>query len=79
MYLYFVKAEMSTPSGLPARAVLTSYYKSKHFKCRSPDPYNDFTSPNQAILCIDSNQSMYCQLLAGLIHRHQVLYTKFMK
>ncbi|KAF7113024.1 hypothetical protein RHSIM_RhsimUnG0168600 [Rhododendron simsii] len=46
MYLYFVKAEMSTPIGLPARA---------------------------AILCIDSNQSMYCQLLAGLIHRHQVL------
>ncbi|XP_058200131.1 putative indole-3-acetic acid-amido synthetase GH3.9 isoform X1 [Rhododendron vialii] len=73
MYLYFVKAEMSTPSGLPARAVLTSYYKSKHFRCRSPDPYNNFTSPNQAILCIDSNQSMYCQLLAGLIHRHQVL------
>ncbi|KAE9460490.1 hypothetical protein C3L33_07601, partial [Rhododendron williamsianum] len=70
MYLYFVKAEMSTPSGLPARAVLTSYYKSKHFKCRSPDPYNDFTSPNQAILCIDSNQSMYCQLLAG----HYVIF-----
>ncbi|KAM7276793.1 hypothetical protein ACFE04_018659 [Oxalis oulophora] len=73
MYLYFVKAEMSTNSGLPARTVLTSYYKSKHFKCRARDPYNDFTSPDQAILCKDSNQSMYCQLLAGLIHRRQVL------
>ncbi|GFZ19444.1 putative indole-3-acetic acid-amido synthetase GH3.9 [Actinidia rufa] len=73
MFLYFVKAEMSTPCGLPARTVLTSYYKSKHFKCRSRDPYNDFTSPDQAILCNDSNQSMYCQLLAGLVHRHQVL------
>ncbi|KAF2298470.1 hypothetical protein GH714_023696 [Hevea brasiliensis] len=73
MLLYFVKAEKSTPCGLPARTVLTSYYKSKHFKCRTHDLFNDFTSPDQAILCKDSNQSMYCQLLSGLIHRHQVL------
>ncbi|KAL2323636.1 hypothetical protein Fmac_028015 [Flemingia macrophylla] len=73
MYLYFVKAEMSTPSGLPARSVLTSYYKSKHFKCRTHDPWNDYTSPDQTILCNDSNQSMHCQLLAGLVHRRQVL------
>lgn len=73
MFLYFVKAEMSTPCGLPARAVLTSYYKSKNFRCRAPDAFNDYTSPDQAILCTDSNQSMYCQLLAGLVHRHQVL------
>ncbi|RVX20592.1 putative indole-3-acetic acid-amido synthetase GH3.9 [Vitis vinifera] len=73
MFLYFVKAEMSTPCGLPARAVLTSYYKSKNFRCRVRDAFNDFTSPDQAILCTDSNQSMYCQLLAGLVHRHQVL------
>ncbi|KAK4282478.1 hypothetical protein QN277_013851 [Acacia crassicarpa] len=73
MFLYFVKAEMSTPCGLPARTVLTSYYKSKHFKGRTRDPWNDFTSPDQTILCNDSNQSMYCQLLAGLVHRHQVL------
>ncbi|XP_075641147.1 putative indole-3-acetic acid-amido synthetase GH3.9 [Castanea sativa] len=73
MYLYFIKAEMSTPCGLPARPVLTSYYKSKHFKCRAKDPFNDYTSPDQAILCKDSSQSMYCQMLAGLIHRHQVL------
>ncbi|OVA14866.1 GH3 auxin-responsive promoter [Macleaya cordata] len=73
MYLNFIKVEMVTPSGLPARPVLTSYYKSKHFKCRARDPFNDFTSPDQAILCTDSRQSMYCQLLAGLVHRKQVL------
>ncbi|KAI3783160.1 hypothetical protein L2E82_13224 [Cichorium intybus] len=73
MFLYFVKSEMSTPCGLPARTVLTSYYKSKHFKCRTRDLYNDQTSPDEAILCDDSNQSMYCQLLAGLIHRQQVM------
>ncbi|CAN8285786.1 unnamed protein product [Cochlearia groenlandica] len=73
MYLNFVKAETSTPCGLPIRSVLTSYYKSKHFQCRSYDPFNDLTSPLQTILCEDSNQSMYCQLLAALIHRHQVM------
>ncbi|KAJ9171843.1 hypothetical protein P3X46_015152 [Hevea brasiliensis] len=73
MCLYFVKAEKLTPGGLPVRTVLTSYYKSKHFKCRAHDSFNDFTSPDQAILCKDSNQSMYCQLLSGLVHRHQVL------
>ncbi|KAL3717591.1 hypothetical protein ACJRO7_009086 [Eucalyptus globulus] len=73
MYLYFVKAERSTPCGLPARSVLTSYYKSKHFKFRAPDAYNDCTSPYAAILCDDGEQSMYCQLLSGLVHRHQVL------
>ncbi|XP_050237683.1 putative indole-3-acetic acid-amido synthetase GH3.9 isoform X2 [Mercurialis annua] len=73
MLLNFVKAEMSTPCGIPARTVLTSYYKSKHFKCRTRDSFNDFTSPDQAILCKDSDQSMYCQLLSGLVHRHQVL------
>ncbi|CAN6558652.1 unnamed protein product [Malus baccata var. baccata] len=73
MFLYFVKAEMSTPCGLPARTVLTSYYKSSHFKCRGPDPFNNCTSPDQTIFCNDSNQSMYCQLLSGLVHRHQVL------
>ncbi|XP_073156588.1 putative indole-3-acetic acid-amido synthetase GH3.9 [Henckelia pumila] len=73
MYLYFVKAETSTPCGLPARTVLTSYYRSRHFQHRPQDIFNDFTSPNATILCYDSDQSMYCQLLAGLIHRRQVL------
>ncbi|KAL6210409.1 hypothetical protein ACLB2K_015641 [Fragaria x ananassa] len=73
MFLYFVKAEMSTPCGLPARTVLTSYYKSNHFKCRGEDPFNNCTSPDQTVFCNDSNQSMYCQLLSGLLHRQQVL------
>lgn len=73
MFLCFVRSETSTACGLPARTVLTSYYQSKHFKCRARDPFNDITSPYQVILCNDGNQSMYCQLLAGLIHRCQVL------
>lgn len=74
MYLNFVRTEMPpTPCGLPVRTALTSYYKSKHFLCRACEPWNDFTSPDQTILCDDINQSMYCQLLAGLVNRHKVL------
>ncbi|URE17709.1 Indole-3-acetic acid-amido synthetase [Musa troglodytarum] len=73
MYLLFVKSEARTPGGLVARPVLTSYYKSRHFLGRPFDPYNIYTSPNEAILCPDSYQSMYSQLLCGLIQRTQVV------
>ncbi|KAE9614265.1 putative GH3 family protein [Lupinus albus] len=73
LYFYFIKAETKTASGLVARPVLTSYYKSEAFKNRPYDPYNVYTSPDDAILCIDSFQSMYIQMLCGLIMRHQVL------
>ncbi|VVB09919.1 unnamed protein product [Arabis nemorensis] len=73
LYFLFVKSESKTAGGLPARPVLTSYYKSDHFKRRPYDPYNVYTSPNEAILCSDSSQSMYAQMLCGLLMRHEVL------
>lgn len=73
MYLLFIKPEMSTPSGLMARPVLTSYYKSKNFRNRPFNKYNVYTSPDETILCSDSTQSMYCQLLCGLVQRDEVL------
>ncbi|KAI9181679.1 hypothetical protein LWI28_017450 [Acer negundo] len=73
LYFLFVKSETKTPGGLLARPVLTSYYKSEHFKTRPYDPYNVYTSPNAAILCADSFQSMYTQMLCGLLERQQVL------
>lgn len=73
LYFLFIKAETKTPGGLVARPVLTSYYKSSHFKNRPYDPYNVYTSPNEAVLCPDSFQSMYTQMLCGLYERHQVL------
>lgn len=68
-----MKAETKTPGGLLARPVLTSYYKSEHFKNRPFDPYLVYTSPNETILCSDPFQSMYSQMLCGLIMREQVL------
>ncbi|XP_051146341.1 probable indole-3-acetic acid-amido synthetase GH3.1 [Andrographis paniculata] len=73
LYFLFIKSETKTPGGLLARPVLTSYYKSDHFKNRPYDPYNVQTSPNEAILCPDSFQSMYTQMLCGLYDRHHVL------
>lgn len=73
LYFLFVKSETKTPGGLLARPVLTSYYKSEHFKTRPYDPYMVYTSPNEAILCPDSYQSMYSQMICGLYERKQVL------
>ncbi|CAO1946095.1 unnamed protein product [Urochloa humidicola] len=73
LYFLFIKSETTTPGGLPARPVLTSYYKSDHFKHRPYDPYNVYTSPTAAILCTDSFQSMYSQMLCGLLARTEVL------
>lgn len=70
LHFLFIKAETKTPSGLVARPVLTSYYKSEQFKKRPFDPYNVLTSPNEAVLCSDSFQSMYTQMLCGLYMRH---------
>ncbi|KAG6387376.1 hypothetical protein SASPL_152563 [Salvia splendens] len=73
MYFLFIKCESKTPGGLPARPVLTSYYKSSHFMDRPYDPYTNYTSPNEAILCPDSYQSMYSQMLCGLCQHNEVL------
>ncbi|TXG67299.1 hypothetical protein EZV62_008574 [Acer yangbiense] len=73
MYFLFIKSEAKTPGGLVARPVLTSYYKSSQFKNRPYDPYTNYTSPNETILCPDSYQSMYSQLLCGLCQNKEVL------
>ncbi|XWS68720.1 hypothetical protein CRYUN_Cryun04dG0115900 [Craigia yunnanensis] len=73
MYLLFVKPEIKTPSSLMARPVLTSYYKSSNFKNRPFNRFNVYTGPDETILCSDSKQSMYCQLLCGLVQREEVL------
>ncbi|XP_048327208.2 indole-3-acetic acid-amido synthetase GH3.6 [Ziziphus jujuba] len=73
MYFLFIKSEAKTPGGLIARPVLTSYYKSSHFRNRFHDPYANYTSPNETILCPDSYQSMYSQLLCGLCQNREVL------
>uniref|UniRef100_A0A7N2L9U6 Indole-3-acetic acid-amido synthetase GH3.17-like n=1 Tax=Quercus lobata TaxID=97700 RepID=A0A7N2L9U6_QUELO len=73
MYLLFIKPEIITPAGLTARPVLTSYYKSNNFRNRPFNRFNIYTSPDETILCSDSKQSMYCQLLCGLVQRDEVL------
>ncbi|TVT97965.1 hypothetical protein EJB05_56765, partial [Eragrostis curvula] len=70
LYFLFVSSETTTPGGLPARTVTTSYYKSHQFKNHA---YQKNTSPMAAILCADKFQSMYAQMLCGLCQRNQVL------
>ncbi|KAI5069435.1 hypothetical protein GOP47_0015736 [Adiantum capillus-veneris] len=73
LYFLFIKAETKTPGGLLARPVLTSYYKSSQFRDIVYDPFNVYTSPTETILCPDAYQSMYCQMLCGLVLYGEVL------
>ncbi|KAI9113454.1 hypothetical protein K1719_015381 [Acacia pycnantha] len=65
----FLKSETKTPGGIAARPGSTSYYTSEQFKKR---PFESYTSPNEVIECTDSFQSLYAQMLCGLIMRGQV-------
>ncbi|KAK7266707.1 hypothetical protein RIF29_19358 [Crotalaria pallida] len=73
MYLMFIKSEAKTPGGIVARPVLTSYYKSSYFRDKPYDPHTNYTSPNETVLCPDSYQSMYSQLLCGLCQNKEVM------
>ncbi|RZC53284.1 hypothetical protein C5167_012137 [Papaver somniferum] len=68
MQLFFVVAHITTPGGIVACPVSTSFNKSSKFKnlFSNIDPYRNYTSPIEAIHCEDSQQSMYSQLLCGL-------------
>ncbi|KAI3971645.1 hypothetical protein MKW92_049942 [Papaver armeniacum] len=69
MYIMIVRPEVKTPGGLSVSSSTTGFYNCKQFQDQlllKTDPYNNYTSPIETILCEDSNQSMYSQLLCGL-------------
>ncbi|KAG4154286.1 hypothetical protein ERO13_D03G049100v2 [Gossypium hirsutum] len=70
MELMFARPEVETPSGLMATSVTTSIFKGSGFRASLPKLY---TSPSETIFCPDPNQSLYCQLLFGLIQREEVV------
>ncbi|CAA0817435.1 Probable indole-3-acetic acid-amido synthetase GH3.1 [Striga hermonthica] len=73
LYFTYARPELITEGGIPARSAITSLYKSATFITRQSFPYSAYTSPNEAILCLDTHQSTYAQLLCGLYEREQVL------
>ncbi|XVE80120.1 hypothetical protein DITRI_Ditri14bG0113700 [Diplodiscus trichospermus] len=70
MELMFAKPDIETPSGLKARSVSSSLFTLSGFRTILPKLY---TSPFETIICFDAKQSMYCQLLFGLIQRDEVV------
>lgn len=73
MYFWSIKSEAKTPGGLPACPVLTSMYKSPYVNNGCISPYANYTSPAETILCQDSYQNMYSQILCGLYQCKEVL------
>ncbi|KAL0726396.1 hypothetical protein Bca4012_022489 [Brassica carinata] len=73
MKLIFTGSPSSmTPSGLPASHASTFFIKSDYVK--NPPSFWDtlLTTPVEVIFCPDTKQSLYCQLLCGLVMRDEV-------
>ncbi|KAF7053199.1 hypothetical protein CFC21_061177 [Triticum aestivum] len=69
MYLMFIFPGSLTSSGLPIMASSSAYYHSSQFREHDIGGFGRCTSPIEAVLCPDGRQSMYCQLLCGLLDR----------
>ncbi|XP_010556077.1 PREDICTED: indole-3-acetic acid-amido synthetase GH3.17-like [Tarenaya hassleriana] len=72
LQFYFINRESETASGLIVRTMLTSVLKSvsaEHMKFW--DRVN--ASPYVVTVCEDTKQSMYCQLLCGLVQRDHIV------
>ncbi|XP_050209472.1 probable indole-3-acetic acid-amido synthetase GH3.1 [Mercurialis annua] len=72
LYFYYVKPETRTSGGLVAQPATSHYFRSDNFKSCLYNA-NIYTSPIESILCLDSYQSMYSQMLCGLLERNQVV------
>ncbi|KAI3834639.1 hypothetical protein MKX03_005979 [Papaver bracteatum] len=79
MQIFLVSPCIRTPGGLISSAASTCLFKSSNFKnlFSNIDPYRNYTSPLETILCEDTYQSLYSQLLCGLYQNNQVLRLAF--
>ncbi|KAI3865597.1 hypothetical protein MKX03_036867 [Papaver bracteatum] len=66
MVFMFSKEKAYTPGGLTYNLGLTLTYQCSPFKNRAYDPFEDYTSPDETIHCLDFDQSTYSQCLCGL-------------
>ncbi|OVA14430.1 GH3 auxin-responsive promoter [Macleaya cordata] len=73
MFFMFVKEETKRRGGLVQRSAVTGLLKSSQFKERPHDYLGNLTSLYETLLCGDSYQSMYSQLLCGLYQNNLVL------
>ncbi|KAL0654276.1 hypothetical protein Bca4012_096967 [Brassica carinata] len=69
MIFRFTHPISTTPCGLPLAPVVTILMKSKHFLSMEKRS----TISKEIIRCPDKKQSMYCQLLCGLVQRDEVV------
>ncbi|CAD5331568.1 unnamed protein product [Arabidopsis thaliana] len=71
LIFYFVTRESKTANGLMVRTMVTSFLKS--IKQTNSFLWDSLqVSPHAITTCADTTQSMYCQLLCGLLERDNV-------
>nr|XP_027102235.1 indole-3-acetic acid-amido synthetase GH3.17-like [Coffea arabica] len=72
MNFRFIMPEMTTLGGLAVTNAVSSNFRRSRMQNRS-NCWNNDTSPDEVILCQDIKQSMYCQLVCGLVQRDAVV------
>lgn len=73
MYFLFMGPSITTSGGLVVRSAITSEFNDKKLRNISFNWFDVLTSPDEVILCQDGKQSMYSQLLCGLVLRDKVV------
>lgn len=61
-----------TEGGVLAATGTTNIYRSQQFKKTMKEIHSQCCSPDEVIFCPDYDQTVYCHLLCGLIHTHEV-------
>ncbi|KAL0732606.1 hypothetical protein Bca4012_008815 [Brassica carinata] len=69
MIFMFTQPISTTPCGLPLAPAITIFMKNKYYRSHGKNN----TGPDEIKLCTDAKQSMYCQLLCGLVQRDEVV------
>jgi len=71
--LAFAGKHEETRSGLKAGAMTTNLYRSARFRRRLRGPTDEYSVPDEVILCEDIHQGLYCHLLCALARAPEIV------
>lgn len=72
MLFTFTRPDIETPNGLIITYATCSFLKNLK-PTKELNPFDGFSSPIEVILCTETKQSIFCQLLCSLVRRFEVV------
>ena len=74
LQFFYCSKQVSTNGGIIATTATTNLYRSSRYREGMKDIQSQGCSPDKVIFGPDFHQSLYCHLLYGLIHSHEVCF-----